>query len=70
VVADFQTALQLGRVTLSASVTNFLDRRYVVYGVYAPNPKGAYGGPAPATPAIERFVTPGYPRVLRLGIGF
>ena len=70
VVADFQTALQLGRVTLSASVTNLLDRRYVVYGVYAPNPKGAYGGPAPATPAIERFVTPGYPRVFRFGAGF
>jgi outer membrane cobalamin receptor len=70
VVADLQAALELGGVTVSAGVSNLFDRRYVVYGVYAENPKGPYGGPAPATPAVERFLTPAYPRVLRVGIGF
>lgn len=70
VVTDLATALQLGRVTVSASVSNLLDRRYVVYGVFAENPKGPYGGPPPATPTVERFLTPGYPRTLRVGVGF
>jgi len=70
VVADFHAGVQLGRVTLSASVSNLLDRRYVVYGVFAENPKGPFGGPPPATPTVERFLTPAYPRVVRIGVGF
>ena len=70
VVTDLRTAMQLGRITLSASVSNVLDRRYVGYGVFAENPKGAYGGPPPATPTVERFLTPGYPRTIRVGVGF
>ena len=70
VVADFRAGVQLGRVTLSASVSNVFDRRYVVYGVFAENPKGPYGGPPPAAPGVERFLTPAYPRVIRVGVGF
>ena len=70
VVADLRMAMQVGRLTLSTTVSNLFDRRYPVYGVYAENPKGPYGGPAPATPSVERFLTPGYPRVVRVGVGF
>jgi hypothetical protein len=30
--------------------------------VYATNPKGDYGGAAPASERVERFLTPAYPR--------
>lgn len=70
VVADLSTALQLGRFTLSGSVQNVFDRKYEIYGVYAENSKGAYGSVAPATPTIERFLTPAYPRTVRIGLGF
>jgi len=52
------------------TVTNLLGRRYAMYGVYAENAKGPYGGPATAEPVVERFLTPGYPRALRIGVGF
>ena len=70
VVADLSAALQLGRFTLTGSVMNLFDRRYEIYGVYAENPKGAYGGAAPAMPTVERFLTPAYPRTVRFGLGF
>jgi outer membrane cobalamin receptor len=70
VVADLETSMQVGQVVVSASVSNLFDRRYVAYGIFAENEKGPYGGPAPATPVVERFLTPGYPRVLRVGVGF
>jgi outer membrane cobalamin receptor len=70
VVADLHGGVQLGRITLSASVSNLFARRYVVYGVFAENPKGAYGGSPPETPTVERFLTPAYPRVVRIGVGF
>jgi len=38
--------------------------------VFAENPKGPYGGPPPAAPGVERFLTPAYPRVIRVGVGF
>lgn len=69
-VADLETALQVGRLVLTVSVSNLFDRRYVAYGVFAENEKGPYGGPPPATPQVERFLTPAYPRVLRVGVGF
>jgi iron complex outermembrane receptor protein len=67
-VADLRVALERQHLELSASVDNLFDRRYVVYGVYGENPKGSYGGPAPASAPIERFYTPGWPRSLTLGI--
>ena len=70
ILADFATAVHLGSVTVSATVTNLLDRRYALYGVYAENSKGPYGGPATDAPVVERFLTPGYPRALRVGVGF
>jgi iron complex outermembrane receptor protein len=67
-VADLRLALERQHFALSLGVDNLFDRRYVVYGVYGENPKGAYGGPAPATASIERFYTPAWPRSLTLGI--
>jgi outer membrane receptor protein involved in Fe transport len=69
-VADLETALRVGRLVFTVSVSNLFDRRYVVYGVFAENEKGPYGGPPPSTPEVERFLTPAYPRVLRVGVGF
>lgn len=70
VVTDFTAAVRLGQVTLTAQVANLLDRRYLLYGVFAENPKGPYGGTPPASPTVERFVTPAYPRTFRIGVGF
>ena len=70
VVADLTVALQLGQFTLTGRVANLFDRTYEIYGVYAENPKGAYGGVPPATPTVERFLTPAYPRTFRIGLGF
>lgn len=63
-VADLHVAIEREHFSLGADVGNIFDRRYVVYGVYGDNPKGPYGGPAPANPSVERFVTPAYPRAL------
>lgn len=63
-VADLHLAVEREHFSLAAEVGNIFDRRYLVYGVYGDNPKGPYGGPAPASPAVERFVTPAYPRSL------
>ena len=67
-VADLRLAVRRTRAALTLRVDNLLDRRYAIFGVYAENPKGGYGGPAPATPAVERFVTPAYPRTISLGL--
>jgi iron complex outermembrane recepter protein len=65
-LGDARIRLERGNVTLDAAVNNFLDRRYVQYGIYAANPKGPPGGPVPAQPVIERFLTPGYPRTIQI----
>lgn len=70
VVSDLSADLQLGRFTLTGSIANLFDRRYEIYGVYAENPRGAYGSTAPATATVERFLTPAYPRTVRVGLGF
>jgi outer membrane receptor protein involved in Fe transport len=60
------TALRLGvsheRGTVTLQVDNLLDARYETFGVYGLNPLGPPGGPAPESPTLERFLTPGYPR--------
>lgn len=67
-VADLDGAATWAHVTVRASVTNLLDRRYAVYGVWGVNPKGAIGGPVPATAPVERFLTPAEPRAVTLGV--
>lgn len=69
-VADLRLALERQHFALDLSIDNLLDRRYLLYGVYGENPKGAYGAPPPATAAVrvERFLTPAYPRSLTLGV--
>lgn len=68
-VADLRLALDREHFALDLGVDNLLDRRYLLYGVYGQNPKGAYGAPPPMNPAIaiERFYTPAYPRSVTLG---
>lgn len=67
-VADLDGAATWAHVTVGASVTNLLDRRYAVYGVWGVNPKGPIGGPVPATAPVERFLTPAEPRAITLGV--
>ena len=68
-VAELRLALDREHFALDLGVDNLLDRRYLLYGVYGQNPKGAYGAPPPMNPAIaiERFYTPAYPRSVTLG---
>jgi outer membrane cobalamin receptor len=68
VVADLRVAVRRQRTGLSVTVANLLDRRYSAYGVYATNPKGPYGGPAPASATVERFLTPAYPRNVTVSV--
>jgi outer membrane receptor protein involved in Fe transport len=70
-VSDVRLAAHLPRVTVRGYVSNLFDRRFVSFGVYAPNVKGPLGGPAPADPAdalVERFLTPGQPRLFTVSV--
>jgi outer membrane receptor protein involved in Fe transport len=67
-IADLRLVLEHPRVSVSTYVGNLFNRQYAVYGVYGENPKGAYGGPPPAVPGVERFLTPGYPRAVTVGL--
>jgi iron complex outermembrane receptor protein len=67
-VADLRLQLERGLLTADIGVRNLLDNQYTLYGVYAENPKGAFGGPPPVTPAVERFFTPAYPRSATVGL--
>jgi outer membrane receptor protein involved in Fe transport len=68
VVGDLRLSVRRPRASLTLRVDNLLDRRYALYGVYAENPKGAYGTVVPARPAVERFVTPAYLRTILLAL--
>lgn len=68
VVSDLRLLVRRDRASLTIRVANLLDRRYQVFGVYAENPKGAYGEAPPASPAVERFLTPAYPRTVVVGV--
>jgi outer membrane receptor protein involved in Fe transport len=68
VVADLRLSARRDRLAITIVADNILDRRYSVYGVYAENPKGPYGGPAPAEAQIERFFTPAYPRTVHVSV--
>ena len=60
------TSLRLGitheRATVTLNIDNLINTRYETFGVYGLNPLGPPGGPTPENPAVERFLTPGYPR--------
>jgi hypothetical protein len=64
-MVDLRAGARWQRTHVVAAVSNLLDRRYALYGVFADNPKGPYGGPAPASEHVERFLTPAYPRTRR-----
>jgi iron complex outermembrane receptor protein len=66
VVSDARLQLRRARLSGMVEVLNLFDRRYAIFGVFAANPKGGIGQPAPAVPPIERFLTPAYPRTARL----
>ncbi len=73
-VTNFQLSLERAHARLSADVTNLLNTRYEVFGVYATNVKGAIGAASgahatlPATPIIERFLSPALPRSITLSV--
>lgn len=68
VVSDLRVLVRRQRLSATVRVANLLDRRYAVFGIYAENPKGGYGEPRPASPEVERFLTPAYPRTITLGL--
>ena len=68
-VATLRAALEVGRLGLSADVDNLFDRAYASFGALAPNARGAVSGSPPAQNApVERFLTPGLPRTLRVSV--
>jgi iron complex outermembrane recepter protein len=59
------------RGSVRADVTNLFNRQYVNFGVYAQNVRGPLGGSALASPddaPVERFLTPGQPRVFSVSV--
>jgi len=60
-VADASLTIDWREFELRGMVRNVLDRRYVSFGTYAPNPT------LPGAP-IQRWVTPGLPRHLQLSV--
>ena len=68
-IGTFRAALDLGRIGLSAEIDNLFDRAYASFGVLAPNRLGPLGaGSPPSDPMVERFLTPGFPRTLRVSV--
>ena len=68
---DIRVIGHLTHATLRAHVTNLFNRRDVNFGVYAQNAKGPLGGVAPSDPddaPVERFLTPGQPRLFTLSV--
>ena len=50
---------------------NLFNKQYFNFGAYAPNTKGPQGAPPPANPGtalVERFLTPGPPRLFTLSV--
>jgi outer membrane receptor protein involved in Fe transport len=66
-VADFRLRGERGRLSSELALSNVLNRRYTLYGVYADNPKGVPGTPASGE-SVERFFTPAYPRVASISL--
>ena len=70
-VTDVRLSAYLPHVTVRGYVTNLFDKQYVNFGVYAQNVKGPLGGPPPADPEaapVERFLTPGQPRLFTVSV--
>ena len=65
-------ALQLsvgrGAVRADLSVSNLFDRRYVSFGTWASNALAPDRQPLAGGERVERFLTPGYPRAVALGV--
>ncbi|GJG85613.1 TonB-dependent receptor [Gemmatimonadetes bacterium T265] len=67
-LAALRLSARRGRVEATASVSNLLDRRYVTFGTWAPNALAPDRTGLPGGERVERFVTPGYPRGVGVGV--
>jgi outer membrane receptor protein involved in Fe transport len=70
-VTDVHVAAHVPRVTVRGYISNLFNRKYVDFGAYAPNVRGPLGGPPPANPddaPVERFLTPGQPRLFTVSL--
>lgn len=70
-LTGLRVAAQVAHVTVRGYVSNLFNKQYVNFGVYAQNVKGPLGGSLPADPddaPIERFLTPGQPRLFTLSV--
>ncbi|HEY0779510.1 MAG TPA: TonB-dependent receptor, partial [Gemmatirosa sp.] len=57
-----------GRVRADVSVSNLFDRRYVTFGTWETNGLAPDRQPLAGGDRIERFLTPGYPRAVAIGV--
>ena len=71
-MSDLRVSLEHTKWAVRLQVSNLFDRRYESFGIYGENPLGPYPGSfsGEAAPTVERFLTPGYPRALTVGVRF
>ena len=58
---DVQVEHRVGRVTAFLKLSNLLNRNYAAFGIISPNVRGEED-------VVERFLTPGLPRTLSIGL--
>jgi outer membrane receptor protein involved in Fe transport len=58
---DVRVEHRVGRVTAFLALSNLLNRNYVSFGIISPNVRGEED-------VVERFLTPGLPRTLSIGL--
>lgn len=59
-----------GRVGVDLSAINLFDRRYASFGTWGHNARAPGSTPLPGGERVERFLTPGVPRAVTLGVTF
>jgi len=67
VVANLRLSAEWRHLTLAAHATNLFDRRYATFGIYGVNALNP--DRTPRAEAVERFLTPAYPRTVTVTVG-
>lgn len=65
---QLRSSVQRGRIALAITIANLTGTRASSFGIYGVNSLGSPGASPPATPVVERFLTPLAPRALTVSL--